>query len=441
VITRLPRRKASPSGAVLRRLWAFVGVAVLVLVAIGFGTVVVARHVARQTALEQAERTTDRLARLVVAPLLPGVLEGDTEKREELDRAVHTRLADGSVTEIDIWDATGTVVYCDEESTIGKRFATTPQLLDTIDNGVTSADIALSDETSDLPPNVWFVEVYVPLRLPGRPVMAFEAYYSAEELDEQTAALAGDSILLALVPLIILQAVQVPIAIWLTRRVSRQEAERAALLNRALSASDRERRFIATNLHDGVVQDLAGVGYAMAAITTVVPFEQRGIAENCAASVRDAVDALRLLMVDIYPPDLSGPGLAEAISGLAQPLRDMDIDVQVEVAALPTITPDAAVAVYRVAREAITNVAKHSAASQVRIILGLHGGDTVWLRVIDNGVGIPPDAFDRRPEGHFGLHMLADNIEDLGGRFTVTGAPGGGTIAEAVVPIQSGNHT
>jgi signal transduction histidine kinase len=154
--------------------------------------------------------------------------------------------------------------------------------------------------------------------------------------------------------------------------------------------------------------------------------------------VRDAVHALRLLMVDIYPPDLSGPGLADAINALAQPLRDKGTEVTVEAAALPTMTPDAAVAVYRAAREAIANVTQHAEASTVRITLGPREDDTVCLRVIDNGVGIPPDAFDRRGEGHFGLHMLADNITDLGGRFTVTAAAGGGTVAEAVVPTRSG---
>ncbi|HEX3592987.1 MAG TPA: ATP-binding protein [Pseudonocardiaceae bacterium] len=410
----------------------------LVLVAIGFGTVVVGRHVARQDALKDSERTTERLARLVVAPLLPKVLHGNILDRDELDRAIRVRLADGSVTEVDVWLGSGRVVYCNESRSINRFFPPTPQLTDTITHGVTTADIALSDETNDLPPDQWFVEVYVPLRLQNEPPMAFEAYYSVDQLDEQTAALATDSIILALVPLIILQAVQVPIAVWLTRRVSKQEGERTALLNRALSASDRERRSIAADLHDGVVQDLAGVGYALAAITTVVPNEQREIAESCASSVRDAVDALRRLMIDIYPPDLSGPGLADAIGGMAQPLRDKGIDVSVEVAALPNIETDVAVAVYRVARETMTNIAKHANATHVRIVLGPHTGETVRLQVIDNGVGIPADAFDRRHQGHFGLHMLADHIEDLGGLFFVAPGLNGGTIAEAIIPMQPG---
>jgi signal transduction histidine kinase len=408
----------------------------LVLVTIGFGTVVVARHVARQTALDDAERTTNTLARVIVDPLLRGVAAGDKTAMAKLGQAVSGRLADGSVTEIDIWKGDGTNVYCDEPDNIGKKFPTSPQLIDTVYHNVTSADIALSDETSDLPLNKWYVEVYAPMRVPGLPPMAFEAYYSVDQLDEDTSALATDSILLSLIPLIILQAVQVPIAIWLTRRVSRQETERAALLNRALSASDRERRSIATGLHDGVVQDLAGVGYALAAITAVVPPDQRDIAEDCATSVRDAVDSLRRLMVDIYPPDLSGPGLADALYGLTQPLRDSETKVSVEVSAMPMIAPETAVAMYRVAREAITNVAKHAGATQVRIILGPHAGDTVRLRVVDNGAGLPPDAFDRRTDGHFGLHMLADHIEDLGGLFVVSPGPDGGTVAEAIVPTQ-----
>ena len=434
----LPGKAPHAARAVRRRLWAFVGVATLMLIAIGFGTVVVARQVARQTALQDAEQTTQRLAKFVVTPLLPGAVAGNPTQRAQLNDAMKTRMADGSVTEVDIWNSDGTVLYCDEPASIGKRFPPSPQLLATIDHNVTTADIDLSDETGNLPTNVYYLEVYVPLRLPGQPPLAFEAYYSAQELDATTSALATDSILLALIPLIILQTVQVPIAIWLTRRVNRQEGERATLLHRALSASDRERRAVATNLHDGVVQDLAGVGYRMAAFTAVVPPGHRRIAESCAASVRGAVDALRLLMVDIYPPDLSGSGLAEAIDALAQPLRDKGTDVTVELAALPTMTPDAAVAVYRTAREAIANVTQHAAASTVRITLGSDEDDTVRLRVIDNGVGIPPDAFDRRGEGHFGLRMLADNITDLGGRFTVTAAAGGGTVVEAVVPIRPG---
>jgi signal transduction histidine kinase len=413
-----------------------VGIAVLVLVTIGFGTVVVARHVARQTALQDAERTTDRLAQRVVAPLLPGVVDKKKSAVAQLTAAVNDRLTDGSVTEIDIWYGNGVNVYCNDQENIGKKFPTSPQLIDTVYHNVTSADIALSDETDDLAPNTWFVEVYAPLRVEGLPPMAFEAYYSVDQLDRETSALATDSILLSLIPLIVLQAVQVPIAIWLTRRVSRQETERAALLNRALSASDRERRSIATGLHDGVVQDLAGVGYALAAITAVVPSDQRDIAEDCATSVRDAVDSLRRLMVDIYPPDLSGPGLADALYGLTQPLRDSATKVSVEVSSLPMIAPETAVAMYRVAREAITNVSKHAGATQVRIILSPHAGDTVRLRVMDNGAGLPPDAFDRRTDGHFGLHMLADHIEDLGGLFVVSPGPDGGTVAEAIVPTQ-----
>jgi hypothetical protein len=95
-------------------LLAFVGVAVLVLVVIAVATVVVARRVAQHEALRDAERTTTRLANFVVAPLIGGILSGKAGTRAELDRAVQARIADGLVTEIDIWRPDGTVVYANE---------------------------------------------------------------------------------------------------------------------------------------------------------------------------------------------------------------------------------------------------------------------------------------------------------------------------------------
>jgi len=101
-------------------------VAVLVLVVIALATVVVARRVAQHEALHDAERTTTRLAHFVVAPLLGGVLSGKAGMRAELDRAVQARIADGLVTEIDIWRPDGTVVYANEPAVIGRRFPPSP---------------------------------------------------------------------------------------------------------------------------------------------------------------------------------------------------------------------------------------------------------------------------------------------------------------------------
>jgi signal transduction histidine kinase len=326
-------------------------------------------------------------------------------------------------------------VYTDWTPAIGKRFDVPALALDAINRGQTASDLDVGDEIGHLSLETRYVEVYVPLRLPGQPSMAFEAYYNSERVGERQAALTMELVLLGLLPLVLLQLVQIPIAVSLAGSVARQESERAALLERALSASERERRTIASDLHDGVVQDLAGVSYALGALTPIVPPDRRGIADSCAASVQSAVETLRRLIVDIYPPDLTGSGLAAAIDDLARPLRESGATVTIASEALPEMKPDAAAAIYRVARETLANVAKHSHASSIDIELGpVHDGSAVRLCVADDGVGLAPGALDRRTDGHFGLPMLRDRMADLGGRFTVVAGPRGGTIAEAFIP-------
>jgi signal transduction histidine kinase len=163
-----------------------------------------------------------------------------------------------------------------------------------------------------------------------------------------------------------------------------------------------------------------------------VPAGRRAVAEECAASVQHAVDALRRLMVQIYPPDLSGPGLPAALEDLAAPLRAAGTQVQITVGALPAMAPEVTATLYRVARETLANVAKHAAATAVRVELRSDGTDVV-LRVADNGRGLPPGALDQRGE-HLGVRLLTDRAQDLGGQFTLGAAAGGGTLAEAVIP-------
>ena len=158
--------------------------------------------------------------------------------------------------------------------------------------------------------------------------------------------------------------------------------------------------------------------------------------------VRGAVDSLRRLMVDIYPPDLSGAGLSIALRDLVTPLRERGMTVSVEDVTLPPIDPQAATVLYRVAKEALTNVVKHAHADAVQVSLTTEPtkrGSVVTLRVVDDGVGLPVGALDRRAEGHLGLWLLIDRITDLGGALTVRRANGRGTVVEARVPAPVGD--
>lgn len=408
---------------------------------ISLGLVLIVTQVARTVALRGAQETTAALANLVIAPLLEDALDGTAAGRGELDRAVAHRLRDNSITSLTVWRADGEVVYSSDVDQIGRHFAPSKEITDAIARNMT---ISAVKDTGTIPgpSEAQFqrmIAAYVPLRLAGQPTFTFEARYSYDRVERATKLLLALILPLCIGAVVLLELIQVPIAIRLARRVTHDEAERAELLERALSASERERRQIAAKLHDGLIQDLAGAGYALTALTRSVPPERAAIAERVGVVVRGAVDALRYLMVDIYPPDLSGSGLSVAVNDLATPLRKRGLAVSVEAAALPPVDPEAATALYRVANEALTNISKHAGAGAVQVSLTAEReGDryTVLLRVADDGVGLPTDALDRRAEGHLGLPLLIDRIADLGGELTVRRADERGTIVEARVPAR-----
>ena len=315
-----PGVRANPR--IRRSLITYLGAAALVLAVVAVGAVLVGRQVAQDEALRDAERVAQRTANLVVAPLLGEVLAGDVSRRPELDRAVANRIRDGSIAELNVWDRTGTVIYADDVAEIGERLPIPAEAAAAIDSGLVTSDVTTEPETGPIPGDDRFVEVYAPLRLPGQAPLAFEIY-----LQLRPGRVTANNLVLRIVPLavgalLLLQLIQTPITVSLARRVAGHEAERAALLERALSASERERRQIAADLHDGVVQDLAGAGYALAAVARRVDGPASTGVEHVGKVVRGAVESLRRLMVDIYPPDLSGAGLPGAIDDLATPLRE-----------------------------------------------------------------------------------------------------------------------
>ena len=119
----------------------------------------------------------------------------------------------------------------------------------------------------------------------------------------------------------LLQLVQFPLAVRLARQTARARRDRELMLHRSLAASDAERRRIAADLHDGVVQDLAATSIALAG--AAVEADQAGSRDEsgrlhlAADAVRAAIRSLRSLVVDIHPPNLRRTGLAAALGDLA----------------------------------------------------------------------------------------------------------------------------
>jgi signal transduction histidine kinase len=148
--------------------------------------------------------------------------------------------------------------------------------------------------------------------------------------------------------------------------------------------------------------------------------------DDVAAALAD----VRRLVHDLRPPALDDLGLAGAVRQQAERLLPSPVTATVEAGDLADLPAAVEVAAYRIASEALANVARHAAASRVRVGLDRAGGDLV-VTVADDGVGIAPD----RAAG-VGLVSLRERAAELGGHCTVSCPPGGGTQVRAVLPVE-----
>ena len=434
-----------------RELALLVGFGLGIMLLIGVGAAFATQKVAQDQALEDSERITERMGRVVIRPQWDRYVDGDPRL---LDEAVRTRMSDGNLTEVTVWAADGRILYSDDPAHIGTRPTKPPEELAAalageitsgFEDGAPEAGAPPAGATpagaASVPPDQHrYVEVYSPFDVPGHPRMVFEAYFDYDQVDRLAQRLLAQTLPLVLVPLVILQLVQIPVAISLARRLKRHENERARLLERALSVSDRERVRFAADLHDGPIQDLAGISYALGAVAPTVAERHAPLMARVQDALQRSIQSLRGLMTDLYPPDLRSGNLDQTIVTLAEQLRAEGLDVELELADLPPMGEESVAALYRVVRETLANVQKHAEADTVRISLGLVAAaqpPRVRLVIADDGVGVDPSRLDRRAEGHLGLRLLTDRVEGMGGSLLITSAAGQGTTVQAELPLST----
>jgi signal transduction histidine kinase len=341
---------------------------------------------------------------------------------------------------VKIWNAGGTIVYSDEPRLVGTTYPLGADEQQAIRSGTAEAE--LSDlsrpENRFERPYDKLLEVYLPITGPDGHPLLFEAYlrYSA------VAASARDfwlSFLPALaLGLLVLWAVQTPLALRLARRLRSGQREREVLLQQAIEASDAERRRIAGDVHDGAVQDLAGISYSLAAAADrtaeTTPEETAAALRSAADGTRKTMRELRTLLVDIYPPNLQTAGLEAAISDLLAPVTATGAEAHLDVQPDLRIAPEREALVFRSAQEVLRNVGEHAQASRVDVRVVRNDGRVV-LQVDDDGVGFSKEqAKHRREEGHVGLRLLGDLVAAAGGELRVESKPSRGTHVRVEVP-------
>jgi signal transduction histidine kinase len=224
--------------------------------------------------------------------------------------------------------------------------------------------------------------------------------------------------------LILLALIQLPLAWQLARRLRKSQGEREGLLTRAIEASDIERRRIARDLHDGVVQDLAAVSFSLSAAADGAPAPFDAQLHEAAAETRRGIRQLRTLLVEIYPPELHRAGLQAALGDLLTASDAHGIETTLDVDPEVGLAREEEALFFRVAQEAVRNVIKHAGATRVGVRVGRRNG-RAYLLVEDDGRGF--DSTQPDVEGHFGLKMLEDLVRDAAGELDIDSTPGAGS--------------
>jgi two-component system, NarL family, sensor kinase len=416
--------------------FALLGLAAAIIV--GIATAIASRRVGEREAVLDARTTALVKAQGVVQPALTdGLLTGDEAAIHALDEVVQRYVLDTELVRVKIWSEDGTILYSDVSDLISDRFTLDEEERDAIDQQVVEADVSDLDRPENRFERRYgkLLEVYLPLRTPNGTPVLFEAYLRYDAVTDSATRVWKAIAPIAIGSLIVLELIQIPLAWSLAQRLRRRQLASEGLLRRALDASELERRRIAQDLHDGVVQDLAGVSYSLAAQARSGGEPRPEDLESSAETVRRGVEALRTLMVEIYPPDLADEGLAPAVADLLARARAAGLETSLDASDLDAEPPASSTRLlYRVAQEALRNVIGHAEASSVSVRLG-SSDRLAWIEVADDGRGFDPGPVTAHPvDGHLGLVSLTGLVTDAGGTVAVRSAPGEGATVRAEVP-------
>ncbi|WP_156875630.1 histidine kinase [Ornithinimicrobium pekingense] len=423
-----PTRSEKERSVVRQAMTRFLLLGGISLVVVAMVTAVMANAVARAVATREAEDRTLTFTRVIAGPALDASTMEDLAS-SPLVQALRNRLLDDSISHAAVYDPDGTVIWSADPAAVGTTEPLSAEVRALI--GTTGTVSHFSREThagggeEDL-----VLEVYASgVDADGRPFV-MEWYWPTSHLRESQAQVMRLLLPATLGSLLLFALLILPLTLSTARRVER---DRARLTRHALDASRLERRRLSEDLHDGVVQDLSGIGYVLPMLGQALPAESQAqpLLTQIQQTMQRDIATIRGMIADIRPVDLRGDGLREALDGLASRMSErgvattahLDCDVE-------SLSTSARALVYRVALEGARNVLKHSHAEHARVEVA--GQDSqVRVRVWDDGAGSGPDRSVRQPDEesdhHFGLALLEEAVSDLDGGLTLGRAAEGGT--------------
>jgi signal transduction histidine kinase len=222
---------------------------------------------------------------------------------------------------------------------------------------------------------------------------------------------------------------------------SRRMQEQLRLLSRQLLlAQEEERKKISRELHDVIAQTLTSINVQLATLKKEAALDARGLERNIARTqklVEKSVDVVHRFARELRPTVLDDLGLIPALHTFMKNFRE-ETGIRVSLsafAAVEKMNGDKRTVLYRVAQEALANVARHAQASRAEVkIEKVDGG--VCMKIKDNGKGFETErVLSARRGQRLGLLGMRERLDMVGGKFTVTSRPGKGTTVLAQVPL------
>jgi two-component system NarL family sensor kinase len=232
------------------------------------------------------------------------------------------------------------------------------------------------------------------------------------------------------------------ISVWLAvyaqsrqlKEITELSASRQALLIDIMTASDEQRRTISEFIHDGPLQSVLTARQDLSSALKKSPDESL---ERAMAGLREATNQMREATFELHPAVLAGAGLARAVTQLAgtnSARSGINITTDIDIPSPDETDP----MLFSLARELLSNVVRHSRATQAALTLRVVDGVT-HLDVVDDGVGMTQkQAAERLSQGHIGLASQRARIEAAGGTVRIHDVPRGTHIA-VTVPMVTPN--
>jgi len=222
------------------------------------------------------------------------------------------------------------------------------------------------------------------------------------------------------------------------KEIQRREALRGEYLKRIVAAQEAERARIARELHDETGQSLTAIGLRLRGASAIIHQDLDKVKEHLReleGLAARSLTELQRLIANLRPSHLDDLGLQAALRWYSEEVESTsDLEVEIEQEGVPReIPPEIRIALFRVAQEALTNVAKHAHASKAKIVLRFDNA-SVGIRIEDDGRGFDLEKTSQDDRKSWGLLGMEERATLLRGRFIIDSKPGMGTSVLVTIP-------